>query len=273
MSLNSAGYSLGKPFVELPSVESTNNYALAQVHEKLAQAGTCYFAHVQTAGRGQPGKTWYSEGHTSITMSIIAQPSFLQPREQFYLNACVSEAAYHFLGKYISTGLRIKWPNDLYWNDRKLGGILIENVIGSSDPIPVSPGMHPGFDPAGAIKKEWKWAIIGIGININQDRFDPSLKNPVSLRQITGKTYEPPQLARQLCERINESFHALQNGTRDQWLQIYNHILYKKDELVKFRKGNRLFEARVLKVDSSGRLIVKHGVEEAINFREVEWLI
>src|SRR5215469_5061577 len=121
---------MGISFIELPSVDSTNNYASEQIHANMAQHGTCYFAHEQTAGKGQRGKSWASEKGANIILSIVLKPYFLQPFQQFYLSACVATATYNFLKGFAPDHLTIKWPNDIYWQNKKLGGILIENIIG-----------------------------------------------------------------------------------------------------------------------------------------------
>jgi BirA family biotin operon repressor/biotin-[acetyl-CoA-carboxylase] ligase len=143
---------LGTPFIELQSVDSTNNYALAQIHANMAQPGTCYFAHEQTSGKGQRGKSWATERGTNIILSIVLKPDFSQPFQQFQLSACAAVAARQFFSQYDGDSLKIKWPNDIYWQDRKLGGILIENIIRSQG-------------PGGGT---WDWSVVGIGLNINQ---------------------------------------------------------------------------------------------------------
>ena len=125
---------LGTPFIELQSVDSTNNYALAQIHANMAQPGTCYFAHEQTSGKGQRGKSWATERGTNIILSIVLKPDFLQPFQQFQLECLRSGRTRQFFSKYDNDSLKIKWPNDIYWQDRKLGGILIENIIRSEGP-------------------------------------------------------------------------------------------------------------------------------------------
>jgi BirA family biotin operon repressor/biotin-[acetyl-CoA-carboxylase] ligase len=251
--------------MELSSVGSTNNYAFEQIHANMAQPGTCYFAHEQTAGKGQRSKSWTSEKGANIILSIVLKPFFLQPFQQFHLSACVATAAYQFLTGYAPEYLTIKWPNDLYWQNKKLGGILIENIIGASTDDKKNSDQ---MDQLSA----WKWAVIGLGININQAEFPGEVKNAVSLKQITGKKYDPVELAKKLCETIGHSYILLNEKGCDSILKLYNDALYKKDELVKFKKGSRSFEAKVKSVSASGELIVQHSVEEKFSFGEVEWL-
>lgn len=248
---------LGIPFIELQSVDSTNNYARKLIHEGMAQHGTAVFAHDQFAGKGQRGKTWKAEKNANITLSIIIDPAPLKIPEQFHLIACTAVATFDFFSRYAGDETFIKWPNDLYWQDRKAGGILIENVIGRN----VSENG------------KWQWAIVGTGININQTSFTPDLKNPVSLRQITGKSFDTIALAKELCESLNKRFDQLiAEGFENIFLEYLSH-LYKKDQKVKLKKNNRVFEATITSVSSLGKLIVNHSIEEEFGFGEIEWLI
>jgi BirA family transcriptional regulator, biotin operon repressor / biotin---[acetyl-CoA-carboxylase] ligase len=129
---------------------------MAKVHAGLASHGTVFFAHEQSAGKGQRGKTWITEAGANIIMSIVLQPDLLEIKHQFALSACIAVCLHDFFQKYSGNDCRIKWPNDLYWRDRKTGGILIENVI---------------------LGTAWKYAIVGIGININQVAFPQYLTN------------------------------------------------------------------------------------------------
>ena len=266
MPLTSVNHPIGIPFIELESIDSTNNYALAQIHANLAQPGTCYFAHNQTAGKGQRGKSWISEKEANIILSIALKPEFLQAFQQFHLSACVAVATHFFLSSYTDYNLKIKWPNDLYWKDRKLGGILIENIVGGLSGIDLGPD---GIDASSA----WKWAIIGIGINNNQAEFPDALKNPVSIKQITGKNYQSAGLAKELCKTIEDSYNKLITDGPGSTMEYYNQALYKKDEVVKFKKDARSFEAKVKSVSQTGQLIVQHAIEEQFDFGEVEWVI
>jgi BirA family biotin operon repressor/biotin-[acetyl-CoA-carboxylase] ligase len=259
---------IGAPFIELQSVDSTNNYAREQVHraslpesQTFIQHGQVYFAHSQFAGKGQRGKTWASEKYSSIAISILIDPSPLLLTQQFRLSACMALSVYEFFKKYAGDDTRIKWPNDLYWQDRKAGGILIESVVGSRK------------SGVGEIISDWKWAIAGIGININQTSFPAHLPNPVSLKQITGKNYDPLILAKELCVVINNNFQELVENVFEKILTTYNAHLYKKDSVVKLKKGNRVFEARIIGVNANGKLVIHHAIEEEIDFGEIEWVI
>lgn len=271
MPLPSGIHALGTPFIELQSIDSTNNYALTQIHANMAQPGTCYFAHEQTSGKGQRGKSWATEPGMNIILSIVLKPNFLQPLQQFQLSACVAVATRDFFSKYDNDSFRIKWPNDLYWRDRKLGGILIENIIKSHEPVRKgSPKESSRTFGGGA---NWDWSVAGIGMNINQANFGAELKNPVSLKQITGKSFDQIKLAKELCTSLDHFYKKLMNDKANAILEMYNQYLYKKDELVKLKKDNRIFSAMIRKVTAMGQLVVQHSVEEQFDFGEIEWLM
>lgn len=222
----------------------------------MAQSGMAIFTHNQVAGKGQRGKTWASEKDVNIAISIILNPFPIKLANQFQLSASVATAVLEFFMKHAGDTTKIKWPNDLYWQDRKAGGILIENIISSATEI-----------------SKWEWSIIGIGININQTSFSPDLLNPVSLKQITGKDFDIITLAKEVCNCLDTQLKELMNDGFDLIYKKYNQHLYKSDEKVKFKKGNRLFEATVKNVSHTGKLLVQHSLEEEFDFGEIEWII
>jgi len=254
---HSAPFTIGFPFIELPAVDSTNNYAMALIHEGVAQPGTAVMAHDQTAGKGQRGKQWIAGKNENINLSVIVKPDRLLMVNQFELIATTAIALHQFFANYAGhENTRIKWPNDIYWGDRKAAGILIDNVLSASE-IPDT--------------TQWKWSVIGMGVNINTDSFSPQLTQAVSLKQITGVEYEITALAKELCRIMDHHIHRLFDGD-PHILERYNQLLYKKDETVKFKIKNRVFEARVKKVNPQGQLLVQHAIEEAFDFGQVEWL-
>lgn len=260
--------SIGKPFIELQSVDSTNNYARRLIHEGMAEHGTAIFAHEQLAGKGQRGKDWSTEKGANIILTIIINAQPLQLLKQFELSACISAVVCEFFAKYAGQDTRIKWPNDLYYQDRKAGGILIENIISSqSAPDNYRDGSQE------SVVGSWQWAIIGIGININQTNFSSELLNPVSLKQITGHHFDIISLAKELCAIINDYFEQLINEGFDNIYAEYLTCLYKRNETVRLKKDNRIFEVVIKSVSPSGQLVVQHGIEEEFEFGQVEWVI
>jgi BirA family biotin operon repressor/biotin-[acetyl-CoA-carboxylase] ligase len=242
---------IGQPFIQLPVVESTNNYAMAAVQAQMAGHGAAWFAYHQTAGKGQRGKSWLMDAGLNVMLSIVIEPLVLKIADQFKLSAAIATACYDFFSAYALDDSRIKWPNDIYWRDRKAGGILIENIMQGD---------------------QWKYAVVGMGININQTDFPPELPNPVSLKQITGKDFDSVKLAKELCDCINSRWQHLIAGGFSEILKDYNKALYKAGEQVMFKKDSGTFEAKISSVNTSGELIINNG-DEAIIFGEVEWML
>ena len=162
-------------------------------------------------------------------------------------------ALHHFFVKHAGDDSKIKWPNDLYWQDRKAGGILIESIVGSGG--------------------NWDWAICGIGININQTSFSTDLPNPVSLKQITGKDFKVVSLAKELCSCLDEKFQELINSGFEPIYNQYLNQLYKLNDKVRLKKDSRVFEAIIKSVSPVGKLVVQHAIEEEFNFGEVELVV
>ena len=244
----------------LDEVDSTNNYAMARVHEGLTKHGDTYFTHAQTNGKGQRGKSWQTGKGQNIALSIVLEPEGLQVAQQFRLSVAVSLACFDFFSKYAGDETKIKWPNDIYWRDRKAGGILIENVIGKND-------------NSKATKGKWKYAIAGIGININQTDFDKALANPVSLKQITGKEFSTEKLARELQQFVLDKMNELSIISFDKVLKQYNSCLYKHNQPVKLRKGNIVFETTIKGVTENGKLYTQDVIDNYFDFGEVDWLL
>ncbi len=228
--------SFGQSFTVLPSIDSTNNYAMQMVHARLAKHGDAWFALNQTKGKGQRGKTWQSGAGENIIISIVIAPSFLLPVQSFLLNAAIALGTYDFFKKYAGNETRIKWPNDIYWRDRKAGGILIENSIRA---------------------ESWLFAVAGIGLNINQVIFPEHLQKATSLRHIAGKDFDTIEMAKELCVCLEQRYEALKAGNEKQILYNYREAMYKLNEYVTFKKDGLLLKALVKGVTANGLLMVE----------------
>ena len=188
---------IGAPLIELPSIDSTNIYAMEQIKAGKAISGSCYTTPFQTHGKGQHGRVWESEKGQNLLCSYVLELKSLNsskiwgPEDQKGLSAAVAIGAKAFFGAHAGDETLIKLPNDIYWRDRKAGGILIENSLRGA---------------------EWTWAVIGIGFNINQTSFSPDAPNPVSLRQITGRQWEIARLQTELSKALTKSIQD--------WIQV-----------------------------------------------------
>jgi BirA family biotin operon repressor/biotin-[acetyl-CoA-carboxylase] ligase len=246
-------YPFGTPFVSLSSVDSTNDEARRYIQAGIAVPGMAIFTADQQKGKGQRGKTWEAAKDQSLALSILIKPDFLTVQQQFLLSALIALGTRAWLATQVATDqFRIKWPNDLYWNHQKIGGILIENIVTSGG--------------------EWNWAIVGIGINLNQDQFPSDLPNPVSLFQLNGKKSEPATAAKSLCASLSDFFQSAMNKDEQKILEQYQQFLYGSGELCSFSRAGVSFQAIPLGVTPQGELLLDR-IEKPIQHGELEWKI
>jgi BirA family transcriptional regulator, biotin operon repressor / biotin---[acetyl-CoA-carboxylase] ligase len=238
-----------KKLIILEKVDSTNNYAMALVLKGEAVSGGGVFAKEQTAGKGRRGKTWKSRRGDNIILTINEQMLWLPVQQQFQLSIAAALGCFDFFSGYIKKNIKIKWPNDIFINDRKAGGILIENLVKGN---------------------LWQWAIIGIGLNINQENFGNEIR-ATSLKQITGIHYDVIELANELLQAVINRINQLKSGEFNNLLYQYNENLFCRNKMVKLKKGNIVFETTIEKISSAGELITKDVIERRFEFDEVEW--
>lgn len=243
---------IGNPFNELIAIASTNSYAIEKIQANLAVHGLTFFAHSQTAGKGQRGKQWLTEHGSNIIMSSIVDTTSQSINNQFPFSVCVGLGCYDFFSRYAGEETCIKWPNDIYWRDRKAAGILIENTIRGN---------------------QWQWAVVGIGMNINQTSFISTLKNPVSLKQITGRSFDAVAMTKELCSFLEVRFNQLKEGKEKEQLEEYNSKLFMINKTVTFKKENISFEATIKGVSKTGQLLIDGYLRDSFSFGEVEWVL
>ncbi len=223
--------------IELESVDSTNNYAMARIHEGMASDGLVCLARHQWAGKGQRGKSWLDEPGQNLIMSLVIEPGILKISQQFLFSTAVALGILDLIQTIDSGNWRIKWPNDIYWNDRKAAGILIESIIKG---------------------KNWPFAVVGIGMNLNQASFPEEISNAISLKQITNLNYEPVSIARKLVLSIQNRIRLLRKDP-DKILSEFNHSLYKRNEYLVLKKGNELISTKIIGVNETGELLTDMG--------------
>lgn len=232
----------------LDSVDSTNNYAMAKLREGLAESGTAWFALQQTAGRGQRGRTWHSNNGENILMSLLVRPDKAFSPKPFVFHMAVALEIRDFIAEKTGVLATIKWPNDIYINDRKAGGILVESI-------------YRGMD--------WQWAVVGIGINVNQISFPDDGFRAISFNQITGTTFDPIELGKELQQKLIIAWmNAVEN--QESIFYKYQQHLFKKGEVVCFNTPKGSFSTRINGVDDQGRLITDAGV--FLN-EEISWVL
>ena len=233
---------IGKRIIELTSCHSTNDYALDLIANAEAQSGDVVYAKKQTAGRGQKGNVWLAPEGQNLTFSLILKPLFLRPAYQFELTVFISVALIRYL-KSKGVEAKIKWPNDIYVYNKKLGGILIENKI---------KGSKLGY------------SIIGVGLNINQTDF--GLLNATSLSNEKNIKYAVYEELFNSFEFMNQVYDSLKRGEdlRGEYMQ---HLIGTKHEIL-FDDGEQ-FLSKVVNVDDYGALelnkkgeLKKYGVQD-----------
>lgn len=245
---------IGQSFTILEEVESTNNYAMELARNGLSQHGDAWFAYFQTAGKGQRGKNWSGSSGQNIALSMLLDSSSFDLKQQFEMIVLSAVAAWDFFSQYAGDETTIKWPNDIYWNDRKACGILTESIVKG---------------------QKWQWTVVGIGVNVNQPKFEASLlKKAVSLRQITGKSFELVPLAREICSKMEGRWQQLLAHGFEHLLQTYNAHLYRRGQKARLQYENVIFDCVVERVDAQGNLWVQiDGQHQAFRFGEVQWII
>jgi len=236
----------------LDSVDSTNNYAMGKVHEGLATHGMAWFAHSQTAGKGQRGKEWKSEAGKNVLLSIVLKPELVFRSRPFCFSAFIALCCHEVLVSQTQQPFHIKWPNDLFWGDRKAGGILIENNFTGT---------------------EWKWAVVGIGINVNQAEFKEVQSHAVSLSEITNEYINPQVLGAILHETILKKYKKVNENNVGSLVPRFNELLYKKDQEVRLRKNFAVFQTTVKGVNDTGQLLTTDTQERVFNYGGVEWIL
>lgn len=214
--------------------------------------GTVIMADSQFAGRGQQNNTWHAAPGLNLTISVFLRPVFLALNQQFTLNMAVCIGIRNALVPLAGPEVMIKWPNDVYFRGRKLGGILIENVVSGV---------------------AYKSAVVGIGINVNQIEFDPGqVKSATSLREILQQDVNLLALLADICKGIEVQYLKLKSGSSD-LISDYLSALYKFEQSAKFRDKNGGFEGIIEGVSPSGQLQVRAGAQHlTYNFKEIEFL-
>jgi len=241
-----SGLFVGQNFVTLKEVDSTNNFLKDLVsNSKPLMEGTVIMAENQFAGRGQQQNGWFTEPGKNLTFSLLLKPHFLDIADQFDLVRVISLGVFDALEPLAGKKLKIKWPNDIYYDDHKLGGILIENLI-----------------QAGQIRN----SIIGIGINVNQERFPEILPDAISLRQILHQDYDLKTLIAEICRNIEAWYLNLKAAKILNVRNTYLSRLYWLNEKRSFKSQKGIFKGIIKNVKDNGLLIVEDNNQQQVEF-------
>lgn len=224
----------------IKSTNSTNSLMKEMLAKGEWPEGECFvYAGYQTAGRGQTGNSWESEADKNLLCSILLPPD----KDLYFLNIAVGVAILRVIGE----DFTIKWPNDIYYGDKKVAGILVENAI---------------------LGNEVKYSIAGIGLNVNQTTFVSDAPNPISLKQITGKEYDIDALMQKVYAMVQETLNE------DVWEEYKNH-LYRRDGFWKYEDQNGIFEARIIDVLPTGEIVLcdRNGQNRTYGFKQIKYIL
>ena len=241
-----SGLFVGQNLLTLKEVDSTNNFLKDLLsNSKPLPEGTVIMADSQYAGRGQQQNKWYSEPGKNLTFSLLLKPSFLNVLDQFDLTRAISLGVADALKPLLGDEVKIKWPNDIYYGDKKLGGMLMENIV-----------------QGGKIKN----SVIGIGLNVNQENFPVEAANAVSVKQILQRDYDLRFLLSEICHHIEAYYLNLKAGKISFVRESYLKRLYWLNEKKSFRSKEEMFDGVINNVKYNGMLVVKNNKGEELEF-------
>ena len=247
------------PIIVLEQTDSTSRYLTSLCEEQHDQLGsfTTVRAEFQSAGKGQRGNSWESEAGKNLTFSFVLYPESLPAKRQFVISQVVSLGIVQVLQSYKADGFSVKWPNDIYYLDKKICGILIEVYL---------QGMNLGR------------CVCGVGININQDYFASDAPNPISLCQIVGREVDREELLQQVLSEIRKLYLQLLEGGEQVAIELsdlYFQHLYRKEGYYRFKDAQGEFMAKLVKVGLDGRLFLddKERLLRSYLFKEVHYII
>lgn len=232
----------------IPETTSTNNILSEMARQKRLPEGFMLYTDFQTAGKGQPGNSWESETGKNLLFSILLYPENIKINKQFIISQLTSLAIKHVLDQF-AEGFSIKWSNDIYWKNKKIAGILIENSL---------------------LRDKIDKCIIGVGLNINQEVFKSNAPNPISLKQITGKEIDREKVLSDIHTELLKLYHELDY---DKLQKEYHQSLYRKEGFHPYTDAatKEHFLARIERVEPDGKLILitKESEQRKYYFKEV----
>ena len=238
--------------IRVQETDSTNNYIRQILSERDLKEGSIVIADSQTAGRGQAGNFWESEQGKNLTFSIIIYPDFIPANRQFIISQTVALSIQKTLNEY-TNGITVKWPNDIYWKEKKICGILIENDLAGISILN---------------------SILGIGININQKTFRSNAPNPVSLSQITNVEYNLDEVLQRFRRHFYALYLSLVQGKTKEIRDEYLSVLYRREGFHDYRDNCGDFKAEIKDISLTGQLLLRlpDNTTREYAFKEVAFI-
>lgn len=222
--------------IKLNAIDSTNDFLKDLIAQNEVENFTCVVAENQTKGKGQMGSVWEVEGFKNLTFSVLIKNSVVQIADIFGFNAMISFSIYQTLNEYNISDLKIKWPNDIMAGNKKIGGILIENIIKQERTI------H---------------SVVGVGLNVNQSNFT-HLPKATSLLVISNKKLDLDLLLNRLLQNFETNFNHFSVQGADFFWKKYNQHLFKIHTPTAFQKNTgEKFMGIIEGVDFNGQLKVR----------------
>lgn len=240
-----------RKIIRLDEIDSTNRY-LRKYQETEDEEMVVVVADYQTAGKGQGVHTWESEKGKNLLFSIKLHPHWVPVRRQFVLSMAEALALKNALDSYVN-GISLKWPNDVYWNDKKISGTLIEASVDSK-------GINT--------------CIFGTGVNVNQTVFRSDAPNPVSLAQILGHEVDREEVLQKILDAFESYYELLRRADYQDVSGIYHLALYRREGYHRYQDADGEFEGAFVEVEDDGHLILhdEKGVIRSYAFGELKFL-
>ena len=223
--------------IKLNAIDSTNSYIKKLVNKSTLESYTVVVAKQQTLGRGQIGTTWVSEVGKNLTFSVLINFDNFKIQHQFHLSMAVSLGVINAINKNVKIDMAVKWPNDILADKDKIAGILIENII-----------RGVGI----------RQSVIGIGLNVNQQKFPKNIGGATSLKNITGIDFDTDELLKKVINSIQFFVEYVEKGEFEELKKLYIASLYKYQIPSMFEdKSGVIFLGKIIDVNESGRLVIE----------------
>jgi BirA family transcriptional regulator, biotin operon repressor / biotin---[acetyl-CoA-carboxylase] ligase len=243
---------IDNPIIKLESIDSTNNYATNHMSKENWEEGTVVIADIQIKGKGQLQNSWESEKGKNLLISMVLYPRFIMVQNQFEISKVIALGVWEVVSLFVEN-VSIKWPNDIYVADKKIAGILIENAVMGS---------------------EYSYAVAGIGLNVNQQKFLSDAPNPVSLFQLKGIEFDMEEILSLLILSINKWYGILKEKNFTAIDTAYLKVLYRFEVEAKYSDDKGIFTGTIVGVDPIGQLMIEKSTGEirSYYFKEVAFL-
>jgi BirA family transcriptional regulator, biotin operon repressor / biotin---[acetyl-CoA-carboxylase] ligase len=229
---------IGQNIIYFNQVNSTNKFALELIRQNLAENGTVVLAEYQSEGKGQFGREWMSNAYENLMFSIILKHVTNVPSNPFIINKTITLSMFQCISQLLpDSDIKIKWPNDIYADKRKISGILVENNFSG---------------------QQLNYSIVGIGLNVNQDFEAVNMLQATSIKSKTGIEMDRPGLLKLILEMVEKNYLLL-NKDSETVEREFNKNLMCYRQTCDFEIHNRIEQAMIVECDSSGRLVLQIG--------------